>query len=136
MTEPPGLFDLPAPDLTRPRLPWPRQSQRALEEIATSDAAAIRWWNEPAAGVWPQLGRHAAARRVDLDATEEGPQRIRARWSLTVTIRDIHLLRRQVSGPGLPDESFAELWNRAADPTPAGNRGRICARAVRSPWRW
>ena len=39
MTEPPGLFDLPDPQ----------------EEIATSDAAAIRWWIEPAVGLWPQL---------------------------------------------------------------------------------
>jgi hypothetical protein len=71
---------------------------------------------EPAAGSWPQLADTLRLDAVDLDATEEGPQWIRVRWSLTVTITDIHLLRRQVSGPGLPDDSFAELWNRAADP--------------------
>lgn len=110
MTEPPGLFDLPdQPDLTRRASPdRGRRSEhwtRPREEIATSDAAAFRWWIETAAGIWPQLADTLRLDAVDLDATEEGPQRIRVRWSLTATITHIHLLRRHVSGPGLPDES-------------------------------
>jgi hypothetical protein len=35
---------------------------------------------------------------------------------VTVTITDIHLLRRRTPRPDLPDNTFADLWNRAADP--------------------
>jgi hypothetical protein len=42
--------------------------------------------------------------------------RVRARWSVTVTITDIRLLRSQAPGPDLPDESFPDLCNRTADP--------------------
>jgi hypothetical protein len=87
-----------------------------LEEIATSDAAAIRWWIEPTSRIWPELAEALRLDAVGLDATDESPQRVRARWSVTVTISDIHLLRRRTASPDLPDDPFPELWNRAADP--------------------
>jgi len=86
------------------------------EEIATSDAAAVRWWIEPTTGIWPQLAEALRLDAIDLDATDEGPRRVRARWSVTVTITDIHLLRRNTASTDLPDDTFPELWNRAADP--------------------
>jgi hypothetical protein len=86
------------------------------EEITTSDAAAIRWWVEPTTGVWPQLAEALQLEAVDLDATDEGPRRVRARWAVTVRITDAHLLRQPEPGSDLADETFPELWNRAADP--------------------
>jgi hypothetical protein len=86
------------------------------EEITTSDAAAIRWWIEPTTGIWPQLAEALRLDAVDLDTTDESPQRVRARWSVTVTITDIHLLRRHTPSPDRPGDTFPELWNRAADP--------------------
>jgi hypothetical protein len=86
------------------------------EEITTSDAAAVRWWIEPTTGIWPQLAEALRLDAVDLDATDESPQRVRARWSVTVTIADIHLLRRHTPSRDLSDDTFPELWNRAADP--------------------
>jgi hypothetical protein len=86
------------------------------EEITTSDAAAVRWWIEPTTGIWPQLAEALRLDAVDLDTTDESPQRVHARWSVTVTITDIHLLRRHTPRPNLPDDTFPELWNRAADP--------------------
>ena len=86
------------------------------EEITTSDAAAVRWWVEPTTGVWPQLADALRLDAVYLDATDESPRQVRARWSVTVTITDVRLLRRQVCGHDRPDETFAELWTRAADP--------------------
>jgi hypothetical protein len=87
-----------------------------LEEIPTSDAAAVRWWIEPTSGIWPQLAEALRLDAVGLDATDESPQRVRARWSVTVTITDIHLLRRHTPSPDLPGDTFPELWNHAADP--------------------
>jgi hypothetical protein len=87
-----------------------------LEEFTTSDAAAVRWWIEPTSGIWPQLAEALRLDAVGLDATDESPQGVRARWSVTVTITDIHLLRRRTASPDLPDDPFPELWNRAADP--------------------
>jgi hypothetical protein len=86
------------------------------EEITTSAAAAIRWWIESTTGTWPQLAEALRLDAVDLDTTDESPQRVHARWSVTVTITDIHLLRRHIPSPDLPDDTFPELWNRAADP--------------------
>ena len=87
-----------------------------LEEIPISDAAAVRWWIEPTSGIWPQLAEALRLDAVGLDATDESPQRVHARWSVAVTITDIHLLRRRTASPDLPDDPFPELWNRAADP--------------------
>ena len=86
------------------------------EEIATSNAAAIRWWIDPTTGIWPELAEMLRLDLVDIDATDETTLRVRARWSVTVTITDIRLLRSQAPGPDLPDESFPDLWNRTADP--------------------
>jgi hypothetical protein len=86
------------------------------EEIATSDAAAVRWWIEPTTGTWPQLAEALRLDVVDLDATDESPRQVRARWSVTVTITDIDFLRRHAAGPVDPNETFPGLWNRAADP--------------------
>ncbi len=86
------------------------------EEIVTSDAAAVRWWTEPTTGTWPQLAEALRLDVVDLDATDTSPRQVRARWSVTVTITDIDLLRTQAPGQGDADETFPGLWNRAADP--------------------
>src|SRR5690349_14447700 len=40
------------------------------EEIATSDAAAVRWSIEPTAGIWPQLAEALRIDAIDLDATD------------------------------------------------------------------
>ena len=61
-------------------------------------------------------GRHASVHAVDLDAADEGAQLVRAWWRVTVTITDIHLLRRRTASTGISDDTFAELWNGAADP--------------------
>lgn len=86
------------------------------EEIATSDAAAVRWWVEPTTGLWPQLAEALRLEAVDLDTIDQGPRRVRASWAVTVRITDPHLLCRPAAGPDLTDETFPELWNRAADP--------------------
>ena len=86
------------------------------EEIDTSDAAAVRWWIEPTTGTWPQLAEAVRLDAVDLDATDESLRQVRARWSVTVMITDIQLLRRYTSGSDAPNDTFPELWNRAADP--------------------
>lgn len=86
------------------------------EEVATSNAAAVRWWTDPTTGTWPQL---AAALRLDaaeLDASDEQAHRVRARWSVSVTITDIDLLRAEAPRPGDAEETFPDLWNRTADP--------------------
>jgi hypothetical protein len=88
----------------------------SYEEITTSDAAAVRWWIEPTTGIWPQLAEALRLDAIDLDTTDESPQRVRARWTVTVTITDIHLLNRNTATTDPPDDSFSELWNRAADP--------------------
>jgi hypothetical protein len=86
------------------------------EEIATSDAAAVRWWIEPTTGTWPQLAEALRLDAIDLDTTDESPERVRARWSVTVTITDIYLLHWNTASTDPPDDSFSELWKRAADP--------------------
>ncbi|MEJ7705029.1 MAG: hypothetical protein WKF47_15875 [Geodermatophilaceae bacterium] len=91
------------------------------EEIANSDAAAVRWWIEPTTGTWPWLAEALRLDAVDLDCddldtTDENPRQVRAHWSVTVTITDIDLLRTQVPGQGDSDDTFPELWNHAADP--------------------
>lgn len=86
------------------------------EEVATSDAAAVRWWTEPTTGTWPQLGASLRLDAVELDATDEHPHLVRARWSVTVTITDVDLLRTEARGLTDTDQMFPDLWNRAADP--------------------
>ena len=87
------------------------------EEIDTSDASAVQWWIEPTAGVWPELAEALRVDAVDLEATDAGPGRVRATWSVAVTISDVRELRSHNRPPtGTGDESFAEVWNRAADP--------------------
>jgi hypothetical protein len=57
---------------------------------------------------------------------------------VTVTITDIHLLRRRTPDPDLPDDTFPELWNRAADPfapltdLPGATREPIAVEVVRA----
>jgi hypothetical protein len=85
------------------------------EESTTSDAAAVRWWIEPT-GIWPQPADTLRLDAVDLDAADKGAQLVRARWRVTVTITDMHLLCGCTASTGLPDDTFAELWNGAADP--------------------
>ena len=65
---------------------------------------------------WPQLAEALRLDAVDLDATDESPRQVRACWSVTVTITDQQALRRHAPGPDSPDDTFPELWNRAADP--------------------
>jgi hypothetical protein len=95
------------------------------QEIATSNAAAVRWWIDPTAGIWPELAEALRLDVVDIGATDETTRRVRAHWSVSVTITDIRLLRAQAPGSELPDESFPALWNRTADPFAplAGLRG-------------
>ena len=71
---------------------------------------------EPTTGTWPQLAEELQLEAVDLDATDEGPRRVRARWAVTVRITDAHILRQSAPGSDLADETFPEFWNRAADP--------------------
>jgi hypothetical protein len=86
------------------------------QEIATSNAAAARWWIDHTTGMWPELAEALRIDIVDIDATEETTRRVRAHWSVSVTITDLHLLRSRTGDSPLPDESFPELWNRTADP--------------------
>jgi hypothetical protein len=57
---------------------------------------------------------------VDLDATDESLRRVRVRWAVSVRITDVHLLRQHAQHAAdradLAETSFAEVWNRAADP--------------------
>jgi len=62
--------------------------------------------SEPTCGIWPQLAEALRLAAVGLDATNESPQRVRARWSVTVTITDIQLLRRRTASPDLPDPTW------------------------------
>lgn len=95
------------------------------QEIAASNAAAVRWWIDPATGIWPELAEALRVDVVDIDAADETTRRVRAHWSVSVTITDLHLLRSRTGDSPLLDESFPELWNRTADPFAplAGLRG-------------
>ncbi len=90
------------------------------DEIITSNAAAVRWWIEPTEGLWPQLAEALRIDAVALDATDEGPRHVRVEWAVTVRIADVHPVRQHAHNPGEPPGrsggSFADDWNRAADP--------------------
>ena len=73
------------------------------------------WARNPPPACWPQLAEALRLDAVGLDATDESPQQVRACWSVTVTITDIHSSDGSTQ-PGSPDDTFPELWNRAADP--------------------
>ncbi len=91
------------------------------EEVMVSDAAAVRWCLEPTTGTWPEMAEALRLDAIELDAIDEGPNRVLASWSATVTITDLDLLRRLAGDPGDMEETFASLWNRAADPYAALN---------------
>jgi hypothetical protein len=73
-------------------------------------------WIDSTSGIWPELTEVLRIDLVDIGATDETRRRVRAHWPVAVTITDIHRLRGHSAGSQLPHESFAELWNRAADP--------------------
>ena len=86
------------------------------QEVATSNAAAVRWWIDPTTGIWPELAEALRIDVVDIDATDETTRRVRAHWSVTVTI--IRHPPPPRPGPWLeaPGRVLPELWNRTADP--------------------
>jgi hypothetical protein len=120
-----------------------------VEDIATSDAAALQRCVEPTDGMWPLL--EAGAARIDhveIAVDDLGADGLRARWSVTVRLQDVGALRdlatRHPSDAGNDAEvtqSLAVAWARAADPyaplrdvpgvmwTPAAvSVERVCAR--------
>lgn len=107
------------------------------DEVAGSPAAALQWCLEPTVGLGPLL-ESGAVRIVAIDVTVDEITDVlaRARWTVTIKLRDAPATRELVlvACPFADVEtraeitsSFATLWNLAA-----GTPGRQCPRrAVR-----
>jgi hypothetical protein len=96
------------------------------DEVATSSAAALEWCLEPTAGLWPLLDAGAVqVAAADLAVDEVAAARVRAHWTVTITIRDVRAVR-ELALAACPvtdmdarteiERSFAAAWHRAADP--------------------
>jgi hypothetical protein len=96
------------------------------DEVATSSAAALEWCLEPTTGLWPLLDAGAVqVTTVDLAVDEVAAARVRARWTVTIKIRDARAVREfalaacpatDVDARTEIERSFAAAWRWAADP--------------------
>lgn len=96
------------------------------EEAATSAAAALAWRLEPTAGLWPMLDAGAVQMiDVDLAVEEKSAAQVKARWTVTIKIRDAPAARAlalaacpatDARARAEIGHSFAAVWRWAADP--------------------
>jgi hypothetical protein len=64
------------------------------EQIATDSGAALSWLLDPTQDLWPLLEADAIDLvAVDIDIDQTSPTRCRARWSVTVKLRDVTAFR-------------------------------------------
>ncbi len=108
-------------------LPDPR------EEIVTSDAAAVQWCLEPTtgmellleSGVVRILSIDMGCDEVETEQTSGAGTQVRARWTVTVKIRDGHAARElalaacpvtDAEARAEVERSFSAVWHRTAPP--------------------
>jgi len=96
------------------------------EQIATDSSAALSWLLDPTQNLWPLLEADAIhLLAVDIDIDQTTPTPCRARWTVTVKLRDVAAFR-QVALATCPTDnvtareeinrSLAAAWQHAADP--------------------
>lgn len=96
------------------------------EQIATDSAAALSWLLDPTQDLWPLLEAEAIDLLAgDIDIDQTSPTQCRARWAVTVKLRDVAAFRRvalascPAADPAVREEinrSLAAAWQHAADP--------------------